>query len=167
LGHTNALKITTNSEAEFPALLPLFEKAAEGALALEGISAAQVEISVVFASEAEIQKLNKEYRGIDAPTDVLSFPMFEGLEELRAAVEDAPDEADAARGASEPQSEVLLGDVVLSMDAVKKQAEELGHSAEREAVYLFVHSVFHLLGYDHEDEGEKAKMRAKEEAIML
>lgn len=112
-----------------------------------------VEISLSFVSLDEIQQLNREYRAIDRPTDVLSFPMFESYEEM--------ENMQRLTG-----GEIPLGDVVICMDKIKQQAEEFGHSQERETVYLFTHSILHLLGYDHETEEDRAEMRAKEEEIM-
>ena len=115
-----------------------------------------VEISLSFVSLDEIHELNRDYRGVDRPTDVLSFPMFESVEELEAA----------CSGLEEEGQSVPLGDVVICMDKIIEQAEEFGHTRERETVYLFTHSVLHLLGYDHETEEEKKEMRAREEEIM-
>lgn len=112
-----------------------------------------VEISLSFVSLDEIHELNRDYRGVDRPTDVLSFPMFESLEEM--------EEMQRQTG-----GEIPLGDVVICMDKIKEQAQEFGHSEERETVYLFTHSVLHLLGYDHETDEDKAEMRAREEEIM-
>jgi len=115
-----------------------------------------VEISLSFVSLDEIHELNREYRGVDRPTDVLSFPMFDDLDELEAVCGELDEEEQA----------VPLGDVVICMDKIIEQAEEFGHSRERETVYLFTHSVLHLLGYDHETEEEKREMREREEEIM-
>ena len=115
-----------------------------------------VEISLSFVSLDEIHELNRDYRGVDRPTDVLSFPMFESIAELEEACD----------GLEEEEQTVPLGDVVICMDKIIEQAEEFGHTRERETVYLFTHSVLHLLGYDHETEEDKAQMRAREEEIM-
>ena len=109
------------------------------------------EVSVTYTDNEGIRKLNAEFRGIDKATDVLSFPLtdFEGGEEP-------------------PVDELvgMLGDIVLSLEQAEHQAEEFGHSFEREVAFLCVHSMLHLLGYDHLDEGpQKAQMRAREEAI--
>ena len=118
-----------------------------------------VEISLSFVSLEEIHQLNLEYRGVDSPTDVLSFPMFESLEEIQTMQnQTGQDEADSI--------EIPIGDVVVCMDKIRQQAEEFGHSQERETVYLFVHSLLHLIGYDHEIEEDKMEMRAREEEIM-
>nr|WP_316614162.1 rRNA maturation RNase YbeY [uncultured Ruminococcus sp.] len=108
------------------------------------------EVSVSFVDNEEIRKLNKEFRNIDSATDVLSFPLGEnGVYDVN------PD-----TGAK------LLGDVVISMERAQKQAMEYGHSFEREVCYLTVHSMLHLLGYDHMEPQEKAEMRAKEETVI-
>ncbi|MCQ2546408.1 MAG: rRNA maturation RNase YbeY [Clostridia bacterium] len=112
-----------------------------------------VEISLSFVSLEEIHELNREYRGVDSPTDVLSFPMFDDLEELEAMQK-------------QDMGEIPLGDVVICMDKIRQQAEEFGHSEERETAYLFTHSVLHLLGYDHMTEEDKKEMRAREEEVM-
>jgi probable rRNA maturation factor len=128
------------------------EKAAALALEEEGIEA-ECELSVSFVSLEEIHRLNREFRSVDRPTDVLSFPMYER--------DEIPSENELEDGES-----IELGDVVICEDKAREQALEFGHSYERELIYLFVHSVFHLLGYDHEDENEKKEMRAKEESVM-
>lgn len=109
-------------------------------------------VSVSFVDLDEIHRLNREYRNVDKETDVLSFPSYseEEIESLDVNGEE----------------ELGLGDVVICMDKAKAQAEEYGHPFERELIYLFVHSIFHLLGYDHESDEEKAEMRAKEERVM-
>ncbi len=119
-----------------------------------------VEISISVVDAEEIQSINAEFRGIDKVTDVLSFPQYESADELAYEVEDALDD---------PENIVfnpMLGDVVLCYDRACEQAEEYGTGVERELVYLTVHSIFHLLGYDHMEEDEKAVMRAREEAVM-
>ena len=109
------------------------------------------EVSVTFVDNKEIQTLNREYRQKDAPTDVLSFPMAENGEY----------DIDEDNGCK------ILGDIVISMERAMEQAELYGHSLQREVAYLTVHSMLHLLGYDHLDEGPmKAQMRAREEAIL-
>ena len=112
-----------------------------------------VEISLSFVSLEEIHELNREYRGVDSPTDVLSFPMFDELEELEEMQ-------------NQDMGELPLGDVVICMDKIRQQAEEYGHSEERETAYLFTHSVLHLLGYDHMTDEDKKEMRAREEEVM-
>ena len=117
------------------------------------------EVSLLLTQNEEIRKMNRDFRGIDRPTDVLSFPMFEFVPGA------FPEDVSALL---DPGSALLpLGDMAISVEKVTAQAEEFGHSRERELGYLTVHSVLHLLGYDHVDEGEmKQQMRGREEAIM-
>lgn len=134
------------------ALLEKMTEAAEYAVESENLlklDKQRCELSVTFVGLDEIHELNREYRGVDRPTDVLSFPQFEDLEEEIPEV-----------------GEICLGDVVICREKAEEQAEEFGHSFERELVYLFTHSVLHLLGYDHMEEDEKKVMRQREEEIM-
>ncbi len=109
------------------------------------------EISVTFTDNEGIRSLNREYRGKDVPTDVLSFPMYD------FGTGDIPEKDEYA----------VLGDVVLSLERVSEQARELGHSFLREASFLTVHSVLHLLGYDHETSpDDEKKMIARQKEIM-
>ena len=133
-------------------LLQKMTEAAEYAVESENmhnLDKQRCEISVTFVDLDEIHELNKQYRGVDKPTDVLSFPQFDDLEEEIPEV-----------------CEICLGDVVICEQKAREQAEEFGHSFERERVYLFTHSVLHLLGYDHMEDDEKAEMREKEEEIL-
>ena len=114
-----------------------------------------VEISVTITNNEEIKNINNEYRKIDAPTDVLSFPMYDFQE---PAVFDE-DELALEQGS------VILGDIVLSVDKIRQQAEEYEHSFETELSYLVIHSTLHLLGYDHIEEDDKKIMREQEELI--
>jgi probable rRNA maturation factor len=117
------------------------------------------EINVLLTSEEGIRAINREMRGVDKPTDVLSFPAFDFIPGAFAVTDDMIDPLSGA---------LPLGDMVLSVDAVRIQAARFGHSPKREACYLVVHSVLHLLGYDHLDEGEqKRRMRDREESILL
>jgi len=110
----------------------------------------EAEVSLMLVNDQRIHALNLEYRGVDRPTDVLSFALQEEMEE-------EPD-SDFADG--------MLGDIVISVPRARAQAEEYGHSFERELVYLAVHGTLHLLGYDHEEETAKLEMRRKEEEVM-
>ena len=126
------------------------------ALAAEGVDF-PCEIDVLLTGDAGIHTINRDMRQVDRPTDVLSFPEFE----LRPGQLPGPEDADPGTGL------VPLGDMVISMEHVAAQAKEYGHSNRRELAYLAVHSVLHLLGYDHLDEGpQKRQMRGREEAIM-
>lgn len=126
-------------------------------LRAEGIDA-KCEINVLVTNDAGIHIINRESRNIDRPTDVLSFPMFQ-LEAGRPP-KDWSEYADPETGL------VPLGDMCISLERATAQAQEFGHSVRREVGYLTIHSMLHLLGYDHLDEGEqKRQMRAREEAI--
>jgi len=108
------------------------------------------EVSLVLVNDEYIHGLNREYRNKDCPTDVLSFALNEGEEPV---VIDGPEE-------------VLLGDIIISVETAMRQAMEYGHSLERELAYLTVHGILHLLGYDHMIEEEKQEMRREEEHVL-
>ena len=134
----------------------LIRRTIRTALAAEGLTA-PCEVDVLLTDDDGIHEINRELRQVDRPTDVLSFPEFE----LTPGQLPGPEDADPGTGL------IPLGDIVLSMERVAAQAREYGHSKRRELSYLVTHSVLHLLGYDHLDEGPmKAQMRAREEAIM-
>jgi probable rRNA maturation factor len=139
-------------------LIALLENILQKAGEEEGID--QGEVALTFVDNARIHELNLEYRGIDRPTDVLSFAMNEsGEDELDIiyeveegeALEDVPD---------------VLGDIIISVTRAQEQAEEYGHSLERELGFLFVHGFLHLLGYDHQDEASEAEMMSKQEKVL-
>ncbi|NLD18991.1 MAG: rRNA maturation RNase YbeY [Clostridiales bacterium] len=149
------MRILFNQEyAPAVELIDVFEKAAAACIEAESISSDNVEISLSFVSKEEIRELNRVYRKVDKVTDVLSFPLIEDLEELEEWNEEDDGE------------EILLGDVVICPEKAIEQAKEYRHTKERELVYLFVHSVLHLLGYDHMEEDVKTEMRKREEEIM-
>lgn len=134
----------------------LIRRTIRTALAAEGLTA-PCEVDVLLTDDDGIHEINREMRQVDRPTDVLSFPELE----LTPGQLPGPEDADPGTGL------IPLGDMVLSMERVAAQAREYGHSKRRELSYLVTHSVLHLLGYDHLDEGPmKAQMRAREEAIM-
>lgn len=140
--------------------LPLWlhlKKCIEAALEAEQVNA-PCEINVLVADNQTIRAINKAYRNIDRETDVLSFPMFQF--EPGKLPRDLFEYLD-------PETGLLpLGDMAISYEKAKAQAEEFGHSVKRELGYLTIHSILHLLGYDHVDEGPmKKQMRAREEAI--
>lgn len=129
----------------------LIEAAITETLCMESFDC-DCEVSLTFTDNEGIRAMNAEYRGKDAVTDVLSFPMFDPEEEAFSVVEGEP---------------VVLGDIVISLERAKAQAEEYGHSFEREVAFLCVHSVLHLLGYDHERSAqEDALMREKQRTVM-
>lgn len=134
----------------------LLRQVIPAALEAEGV-AVPWEVDVLFTDDEGIHQINLEQREVDRPTDVLSFPMFD----LRPGEHPTEEDADPGTGL------VPLGDMVISLERAKAQGEEYGHGTRREVAYLAVHSVLHLLGYDHMDEGPmKAQMRAREEAIL-
>lgn len=134
----------------------LLRQVIPAALEAEGVDV-PCEVDVLFTDDEGIHQINLEQRGVDRPTDVLSFPMFD----LQPGEHPTGEDADPGTGL------VPLGDMVLSLERAKAQGEEYGHGARREAAYLAVHSVLHLLGYDHMDEGpQKRQMREREEAIL-
>ena len=136
----------------------LLRRVIPAALEAEGVGF-PCEVDVLFTDDAGIHAINLEQRGVDRPTDVLSFPMFD----LKPGTPPAPEDVEADPGTGL----VPLGDMVISLERAQAQGAEFGHGTEREVAYLAVHSVLHLLGYDHLDEGPmKRQMRAREEAIL-
>lgn len=123
----------------------------------------QYQISVVLVDNEEIRAINSEHRNIDRVTDVLSFPLLDYPEGkvFKEVYEDNRFEPDMLDG-----EELLLGDIVLSLERAKEQSLEYEHSFRREIVYLVIHSVLHLLGYDHMKEEDKLRMREREEYIL-
>ncbi len=108
----------------------------------------QAEVDLLFVDNAAIREMNREYRNIDSATDVLSFPMYEADEEI------------------DDEEEILFGDIVISLERAQEQCQEYGHSLEREVMYLLVHGLLHLAGYDHMEDEDKKKMRAQEEKLL-
>lgn len=117
---------------------------------LEALSL-QTEVDITLVDDAAIHELNRTYRGIDRPTDVLSFALDEGEEEPEV---------------DDDEIEHLLGDVIISAPTAVRQGEEYGHGLEREMTYLAVHGMLHLLGYDHMEEKDKLIMRKREEEVL-
>lgn len=139
-----------------PTLTAQLKKAVKTALDAEGVTI-PCEVDILLTDDEGIHAVNWEMRQVDRPTDVLSFPMF------ALAPGEHPTEEDA-----DPETGIVpLGDMCISVERARAQGEEFGHGFTREICYLAVHSVLHLLGYDHMDEGEmKARMRQHEEVIM-
>ena len=129
----------------------ILENVVKTVLEMEGVKK-NVNVYITLTDNANIQVINAEHRNIDKPTDVLSFPMFEREEIEGLKVED--------------DQEDILGDIIVSLEKVKEQAEEYGHSFKRELAYLVTHGMLHLLGYDHMIEEEKVVMRKREEEIL-
>lgn len=150
--------IESELEEDLSVYEALLREVIPAALEAEGV-ALPCEVDVLFTDDEGIHEINLEQREVDAPTDVLSFPMFEFI----------PGQPPVAGSAeTDPDTGLLpLGDMVLSVERAKAQAAEYGHSVERELAYLTVHSVLHLLGYDHMDDGpQKEQMRTREEVIL-
>ncbi|MDR0425412.1 MAG: rRNA maturation RNase YbeY [Clostridiales Family XIII bacterium] len=129
-------------------VIDLMKRAGALVIADNGIDPGAAEISVTFVDADEMRELNRVHMGKNQVTDVLSFPQY------------------GSRGEIPPEGHFSMGDVVICSEQALLQADEFGHSPERELVYLFVHSIFHLLGYDHGDEEARTEMREAEERIM-
>ena len=125
----------------------------------EGLEKTNLYISITLTNPEEIEKINKQYRNIDKATDVLSFPMFE-KEDLERFLKENSKNTDVNTQVD------ILGDIVISIPKVYEQAEEYGHSFERELAYMVVHGFYHLMGYDHIEEEDKKVMRQKEEYVL-
>lgn len=137
----------TNEDLDLELIRQKALKTIEEVLKVENFNE-NAEVSLSIVDKDTIHKLNKDYRNVDRETDVLSFPMDE------EAFDD------------EGNSIFLLGDIVICLDVARNQAAEFGHSLEREMMYLICHSTLHLLGYDHIEEDDRVKMRAKEKEVM-
>lgn len=136
------------------ALENLIKDVAEGVLEFEEIDE-KCEVNVMFADNEQIRGINREQRDIDRATDVLSFPFLDAKNgDITVSDEDFY------------EGYLSLGDIVISLERAKEQAEEYGHSFEREVGFLMCHSMLHLLGYDHIDEADRVIMRKKEEEIL-
>lgn len=123
------------------------------------------EVSILLVDDEAIRKLNRTYRGKDAPTDVLSFPMLDPEQGIEPGAGEAGFGVDPAPDAMLP-GPVMLGDIVISMPTAARQAQEYGHTLERELGFLTIHGVLHLLGCDHEREGDRVRMREMEELVL-
>ena len=141
----NYLEIEENKEYE-----EIIRKVLNKCFEEEKLENKKLYVNVVLTDSKNIQSINKKHRGIDRPTDVLSFPMLKKgeLDNLKIKNED------------------ILGDMVISIEKVKQQGEEYGHTFKRELAYMVVHSFYHLLGYDHMTKNDKKEMRQKEEDIL-
>lgn len=133
--------------------IKLVERVLRQAFKIENIDKINLYINIILTNSENIKKINKIYREIDKETDVLSFPMFE-----RDEIENMKIKGNSI--------EDVLGDIVISIERVKEQAEEYGHSFERELSYMLIHGFYHLMGYDHMKEDDKKEMREKEETVL-
>jgi len=134
----------------------LVRKAVDISLSIENFSIPS-EISIMFVDNQHIREINREHRKIDKPTDVLSFPivdMYDGVINSDSGDFDLDEDL------------LLLGDIIISLEMTKAQAEEYGHSFERELAFLVTHGVFHLLGYDHDTPEREEKMISKQYAVL-
>ena len=143
------LDLEENSQYE-----EIIKKVVEQCFKEENMEDSKLYISITLTTPEHIHEINKQYRNVDRATDVLSFPMFE-KEELEQKI-----------ASKDFLYEDMLGDLIISIEKVKEQAIEYGHSFERELSYMLVHGFYHLMGYDHIEEEDKKKMRPKEEKIL-
>ncbi|MBO5397414.1 MAG: rRNA maturation RNase YbeY [Clostridia bacterium] len=131
----------------------LIKRVVEKCFEVEKLLKSKLYISITLTTPNNIRRINKEYRQIDKETDVLSFPMFEKNEIEHFRKEEA-------------LFEEALGDIIISIERVKEQAEDYGHSFERELAYMVVHGFYHLMGEDHIEEEDRVQMREKEEKVL-
>ncbi|MCL2172018.1 MAG: rRNA maturation RNase YbeY [Defluviitaleaceae bacterium] len=148
--------VDNNTKEDLADLSEIVRRAAIAALNAEGIIF-PLEISILFVGDEEMAELSRDFRGVFATTDVLSFPQ-QTPADIRKLNE--------AANAGENQNAVPLGDVVIAIDTARHQAEEYGHSIQREVAFLAVHSVLHLLGYDHKNDEDDSQMNLKQEQIL-
>ena len=155
--HEHLITIESDIDAlQDEELFAMLRETISAALDAEGVDL-PCEVNVLLTDDEGIQEVNEQMRGVNAPTDVLSFPMLELVPGEHPTAEDEDPGSDT----------VPLGDMCISIERAQAQAQEFGHCFAREINYLAVHSVLHLLGYDHMDEGPmKAQMREHEEAVM-
>lgn len=139
-------------------LVQKLELILQEAAAMEGIE--EGEVALTFVDDERIHELNREYRGIDRPTDVLSFALNESTDEELDILYEVEDESELA-GIGD-----MLGDIIISTERAQLQADDYGHSWEREVGFLFVHGFLHLIGYDHQDEESERIMMSKQEAVL-
>ncbi len=132
----------------------IIKKVIEQCFKEEKIENSKLYISITLTNPEHIHKINKQYRNVDRETDVLSFPMFE------------KNEIDEKIKNNDFEHEDVLGDIVISIEKVEEQAQEYGHSFEREFAYMLVHGFYHLMGYDHIENDDKVVMRKKEEIVL-
>ena len=146
----NIIEIDFQEIEENKEWVKLLEKVALKCFEIENLTDKKLYLSVILTNPETIHKTNLDFRKVDKPTDVLSFPMFE-KNEIPLIKGDYPE---------------TLGDIMISIPKVEEQAKEYGHSFERELSYMLVHGFYHLMGYDHMTDKEKKKMRAKEENVL-
>ena len=158
------MTVTIERESEIP--LPFSEQEVAEAVISETLDYEdcpyEVQVNIILTSNDEIRQINLEQRGIDAPTDVLSFPMIEYAYPSDFTVLEADD-----MSSFDPDTgELILGDIVISVDKVIEQAEKYDHGIKREYAFLIAHSMLHLFGYDHMDEVERENMEIRQDEIL-
>ena len=158
------MTVTIERESDIP--LPFSEQEVAEAVISETLDYEdcpyEVQVNIILTSNDEIQQINLEQRGVDAPTDVLSFPMIEYAYPSDFTVLEAED-----MSSFDPDTgELILGDIVISVDKVIEQAEKYNHGVKREYAFLITHSMLHLFGYDHMDEVERENMELKQDEIL-
>ena len=158
------MTIEIEYESKIPLELPyeeIIKTVVEAAMEFERCPY-EAEVSVTLTDNEGIREINRDYRGIDAPTDVLSFPMIS----YEAPGDFSQVEDDALENFNPESGELLLGDIIISVEKVKEQAESFGHSEKRELAFLTAHSMFHLFGYDHMAEDERAVMEDRQRELL-
>ena len=138
---------------ENPEYEEIIKRVVETCYTEENMQNANISISIILTTPENIKEINTKYRNIEKETDVLSFPMFE-KEEIKQMI------------LNKNNIPEVLGDIIVSIEKVKEQSKEYGHSFERELAYMIVHGFYHLMGYDHIEEKDKIEMRPKEEKIL-
>ena len=158
------MTVTIERESDIP--LPFSEQEVAEAVISETLDYEdcpyEVQVNIILTNNDEIQQINLEQRGIDAPTDALSFPMIEYAYPSDFTVL----EADGMDNFDPDSGELILGDIVISVDKVLEQAEKYNHGVKREYAFLIAHSMLHLFGYDHMDEVERENMELRQDEIL-
>lgn len=161
----NVAEVVFQDIEENEEYIELANKVMQKCFEVENINPTSLYVCITLTTPKNIRQANKQYRNIDKETDVLSFPMYEkeDLDEMLESnkLEEWKEETE------EPRLQEILGDIIISISRVKEQAEEYGHSFERELAYMMVHGFYHIRGYDHMEEEEKKIMREKEENVLL
>lgn len=158
------MTVTIERESDIP--LPFSEQEVAEAVIMETLDYEdcpyEVQVNIILTTDEEIRQINLEQRGVDAPTDVLSFPMIEYAypSDFTVLEGDSMDNFDPDSG------ELILGDIVISVDKVMEQAEKYNHEVKREYAFLIAHSMLHLFGYDHMDEVERENMEIRQDEIL-
>ena len=158
------MTVTIERESDIP--LPFSEQEIAEAVVSETLDYEdcpyEVQVNIILTNNEEIQQINQEQRGVDAPTDVLSFPMIEYAYPSDFTVL----EADDMNSFDPDTGELILGDIVISVDKVIEQADKYGHDVKREYAFLIAHSMLHLFGYDHMNDDERKSMETDQESIL-